>query len=115
MIGTLLVVFPVGGLLQVATMLLGFVIHVEHFTTIGLLVLPLLSLALRQPPAVTWGCVGILLLTAIKRVEANRAPLPTGPERWRVVLRRLWLDRDVPSHEEWIARRPADVEGKGEG
>jgi hypothetical protein len=49
----------------------------------------------------------MLLLTLSKRLEANRRPLPPpGPERWRVVLRRLFLDRDIASHPEWIRRQP---------
>ncbi|HEY76656.1 MAG TPA: glycerol-3-phosphate acyltransferase [Thermoflexia bacterium] len=107
-IGTLLVVFPLGGLIQVGMMVLGFLIKNELLTTLTLLAMPLLSIAFGRPPAVTWGCVAMILLTAVKRVEANRTPLPSGRERWTVIWRRLWLDRDVSSHKEWLARRPSD-------
>jgi len=76
--------------------------------TLGLLTLPILSLTFGLPPAVTWGCIAMILLTAAKRVEANRTLLPRSPEKWAVVWRRLWLDRDIPSHEEWVARKPAE-------
>jgi len=112
-LGTLAVVFPWGALIQLLVMGVGFALHVESLTTLGLLALPLLSLAFGRPPAVTWGSVAMIVLTAVKRVEANRAPLPSGAERWRVVWRRLWLDRDVPSHEEWVARRPLDTVKRG--
>ncbi len=109
-IGTLLVVFPLGGLIQVGMMVLGFLIKNELLTTLTLLAMPLLSMAFDRPPVVTWGCVAMILLTAVKRLEANRTPLPSGRDRWAVVWRRLWLDRDVPSHREWLTRRPSRKE-----
>jgi len=110
-LGTLAVVFPWGTLIQLSLMGLGLVTHIEALSaSLGLLALPLLSLAFGRPPAVTWGCVAMIVLTAVKRVEANRTPLPPGPERWKVVWRRLWLDRDVPSHEEWVARGPQETQ-----
>ncbi|MCK4470791.1 MAG: glycerol-3-phosphate acyltransferase [Anaerolineae bacterium] len=115
-LGTLAVVFPWGALIQLLVMGVGFVLHIELLTTLGLLALPFLSLAFGRPPAVTWGCVAMIVLIAIKRVEANRTPLPPGTERRKVIWRRLWLDRDVSSHEEWVARRPAEAqpdEGRG--
>lgn len=113
-LGTLAVVFPWGALIQLLVMGVGFVLHIELLTTPGLLALPLLSLAFDRPPAVTWGCVAMIVLTAVKRVEANRTPLPPGPERWKVVWRRLWLDRDIPSHEKWVARRPPEMQSHEE-
>jgi len=108
-LGTLAVVFSWGALIQLSLMGLGLALHIELLTTLGLLILPFLSLAFGRPPAVTWGCVAMIVLTAVKRVEANRAPLPPGPEQWKVVWRRLWLDRDIPSHEEWVARHPPET------
>jgi len=115
MIGTLLIVFPWGGVIQVLTMVAGLILRVELFTTLALLAMPFLSLAFGRPPAVTWGCVAMILITAVKRMEANRTPLPAGPERWRVLWRRLWLDRDIPSHEEWLARRLVGETDEEEG
>ena len=52
----------------------------------------------------------MLLLTLAKRLEANRRPLPPpGPERRRIILRRLLLDRDIASHADWIRRRPPEA------
>lgn len=49
----------------------------------------------------------MILLTLVKRLEANSRPLPPpGPERLKVLLRRAFLDRDLASHEEWIRRQP---------
>jgi hypothetical protein len=64
------------------------------------------SVAFERPPAVTWCCAATVAVTAVKRLEANRAPLPPNGERWTVLWRRLGLDRDIASHEQWVARRP---------
>ena len=105
-LGTLPVVFPASVLIQLLMMGLGMVLRVRLLTTIGLLSLPFLCVAFRRPPAVTWGCAAMVAVTAIKRLEANRAPLPLNSERRTVLWRRLWLDRDIASHEQWVARRP---------
>jgi len=105
-LGILVIIFPWGVLVELSLMIIGLGLHIEQLTTLGLLALPFLSLALGQPRTVTWGCVAMLTLTMLKRVEANRTPLPAGPERWQVIWRRLWLDRDIPSHKEWVSRRP---------
>ncbi|MGD9376141.1 MAG: hypothetical protein PVJ23_10195 [Anaerolineae bacterium] len=47
------------------------------------------------------------MITLLKRLEANRRPLPpTGPERRRIIMRRLLLDRDLSNHKEWLQRQP---------
>lgn len=106
-LGTLLIVFPLGLLLESSLMVLGLALHAEALAAwLGLLSLPVASLALGEPTAVTLGCMGMALMTAVKRIEANRLPLPQGRERWQVVWRRLWLDRDIASHEEWVTYSP---------
>jgi glycerol-3-phosphate acyltransferase PlsY len=109
-VGRLLVVFPVSVLIQLLLMGLGLVLRVRVLTTIGLLSLPFLSLVFGRPPAVTWGCVAMVTVTAVKRLEANRVPLPSDGERWRVLWRRLWLDRDIASHAQWVSRRPPEAQ-----
>lgn len=112
-LGVLTVVLPWGALVELLMMGMGLVVHVELLTTFGLLALPLLSLALGRPRSVTYGCVAMIVLTVIKRVEANRTPLPSGSERWRIVWRRLWFDRDTPSREEWVSRDPEEIYPSG--
>jgi len=47
------------------------------------------------------------VITVIKRVEANRRPLPENPsERRKVILRRILLDRDIQDQKLWIRREP---------
>ena len=101
-LGTLLVVFPAGLVVESSLMLVGLLVRAEALLAwIGLLALPWMSAALGEPAAVTWGCAGMLVLTAFKRLEANRRPVPHGLEGWKVLLRRLLLDRDVASRREW--------------
>jgi len=73
----------------------------------SLVTMPLLARALGGPEIVTPAAVAMLLLTLVKRLEANRRPLPPpGPERRQVLLYRLFLDRDIASHRDWIRREP---------
>lgn len=105
-LGTLLVVFPWGAAFLLLAMFAGWRLNSTAGSSAGLLGLPMLSLILDMEPAVTWGCLAMIAITALKRLEANRRPLPKGPERRRVIWRRLWLDRDIDDHEAWLARRP---------
>jgi len=103
-LGTLVVLFPEGALVLLIPMGIGYLVHNTAGSTIGLLLLPITSLLMDQPAAITWGCFGMIIITALKRIEANRTPLPKGADRRNVILRRLWLDRDIADHEEWLAR-----------
>jgi glycerol-3-phosphate acyltransferase PlsY len=63
----------------------------------------------RDPTAVVAGSAALALLIALKRLGANRLPLPRDPRERRAVLwRRLWLDRDVPGDQAWEKRRRFD-------
>ena len=56
-----------------------------------------------QAPVIVGGFV-LTVLVAVKRLEANRLPLPADPRHRRAVLwRRLWSDRDL-SAEHWEKR-----------
>ncbi len=75
---------------------------------VGLVTLPILSALSGGPDVVAPATAVMLLLTLFKRLEANRRPLPLpgDPERRRVIVRRLLLDRDIASHPDWIRRTP---------
>lgn len=60
---------------------------------------------LQAPLTVIIGSGLIAMLVALKRLEANRLPLPADAKEKRAVLwRRLWLDRDVPPDLPWEKR-----------
>jgi len=55
------------------------------------------------------GCAGMAALAIVKRLEANRLPLPRdGAARRLVLLRRLLTDRDLPRSEPWQQRKQID-------
>lgn len=75
---------------------------------LGFIGLPLLAVAFGEPAATVWACAGMLLVTIVKRVEANRETLPAGESAWRVLVRRLVLDRDMADFDAWIRRAPGE-------
>ncbi len=107
-LGTLLVVFPWGFPWLLVAMAVGRLMRATGVgTLLGIGLLPFLASAAGRPPEVTCGCLAMVVLTVIKRLEANRSPLPAEPEaRRRVLLNRLLLDRDTASWEAWMLRKP---------
>lgn len=106
--GVMLVVFPLGVLWLLLFLAAGRLLKLTALVAFcGILTLPLLTYITRQPTVVILTSIGMLLITVIKRLEANRLPLPSGPERRQVLIRRLLFDRDVDVNEEWVSRRPA--------
>jgi glycerol-3-phosphate acyltransferase PlsY len=72
---------------------------------VGLLLLAPAAWLFRDAPAFVVGSALLALIIAIKRLEANRLPLPPEPQEKRAVLwRRLWMDRDVPPGQAWQER-----------
>ncbi len=106
--GVLLVLFPWGSAWMLGFLAVGALLgDSAPWALASLATLPLLASLVGGPEVVAPACGVMLLLTLGKRLEANRRPLPPpGPERWRVILRRLFLDRDIASHADWIQRQP---------
>jgi hypothetical protein len=51
----------------------------------------------------------MITITLIKRLEANRRPLPPpGAERRKVIWLRLVFDRDIPDHKQCFHCKIAD-------
>lgn len=72
---------------------------------VALMLLAPLAWLLKDSAAVVIGAALIALLVAVKRLEANRLPLPADRRAKQAVLwRRLWLDRDVPPDQPWEKR-----------
>lgn len=106
--GLLLVIFPWGFPWMLAFLAAGWLLgDSAPWALASLVTLPLFAHLMGGPRVVVPATGVMLLLTLAKRLEANRRPLPPpGPERRRVILRRLCFDRDIASHAEWIDRRP---------
>jgi len=109
-LGVLVVLFPWGVPWLLAFLAVGWLLgDSAPFALAALLSLPLLAHYVHGPPFVAPLAGAMVLITLLKRLEANRRLLPqSGAERWRVILRRLLLDRDIASHSEWIHRRPEE-------
>jgi glycerol-3-phosphate acyltransferase PlsY len=116
-LGVLLVIFPWGFPWMLAALAIGWLLgDSAPWALAGLVSLPLWSLVVGGPEIVIPLAAGMLALTLGKRMEANRRPLPPpGPERRRVILLRLFFDRDIVSHSDWIRRKPDEVSCEGEG
>jgi glycerol-3-phosphate acyltransferase PlsY len=106
--GVLLVIFPWGFPWMLGFLTVGWLLgDSAPWALASLVTLPFFAHLLGGPDVVAPATGVMLLLTLGKRLEANRRPLPpAGPERWRVILRRLFLDRDIASHADWIQREP---------
>ena len=106
--GIWLVVCPWGALWMAAFLVIGWRLgDSAPWALASLVTLPLLAHLAGGPEIVAPTVGAMLLLTLVKRLEANRRPLPPpGPERRRVILYRLLLDRDIASHTEWIRWGP---------
>jgi glycerol-3-phosphate acyltransferase PlsY len=105
--GELLVLFPWGLVIVLAGLAIGNIFQNPIFPLFTVLLLPFFAQFLQDSPIVLWCSLGMTLITLIKRLEANRRPLPADRiERQRTIIRRLLLDRDIQDHEEWIRQEP---------
>ena len=107
-IGVLLAIFPWGFLWMLIFLAIGYLMgDSAPWALASLVTLPLPAVFLDNPQSVALASGIMLLVTFLKRVEANGRPLPPkGPERGWVLFWRLIFDRDIPSHRDWISRRP---------
>jgi len=107
-LGVLVVLFPIGALAELVALAIGRLLCHPAVNLLALLALSPLAWVMGQPALITVLGVSMFLLVSLKRLEANREPLPHGPERWRVLGRRWWLDRDIWDWEAWISRHLED-------
>jgi hypothetical protein len=112
----LLVLYPWGALWLVAFLAVGWMLgDSAPWLLASLLTLPLLSHFAGGPDLIAPLAGVMIILSLIKRLEANRRPLPADSlERLKVILRRLYLDRDIADHREWIDRQPGGPPPKAE-
>lgn len=106
--GLLLVIFPWGVLWMLVFLGIGFALGDSAPWAIASLVsMPLLVYVMNGSPYAYWSLLVMLMITSVKRLEANRRALPpAGPDRTKVLIRRLFFDRDIADHQIWIHREP---------
>ena len=73
---------------------------------ISLILLPLWAVLVGDPVVISFYCGGLLGLVVLKRLLSNWTPLPEGLSKERVLFNRLFRDRDVDDHAEWVNRVP---------
>jgi glycerol-3-phosphate acyltransferase PlsY len=107
-LGVLVVIFPLGTLWLLGFLLVGWRLGDSTVWTLASLVtLPGFSWLVDGPAIIPVAALAMLALTLVKRIEANRRAFPPpGPDRRRVIARRMLFDRDIRSHAEWISRTP---------
>ncbi len=106
-LGVLLALFPWGVPIILAGLGIGNIFRSPAIPLIVLVSLPIFAAFLNGSSIVLWLSVGMTVITVVKRLEANRRPLPDDPiERRKVILRRIFLDRDIQDHKSWIQREP---------
>ncbi len=115
-LGSLAVIFPPGAIGLLVALGMGRIFSAGAVAVfIFLAILPVLAIvfppgwrlaaATTSTKALTGFCLVLFLLTAVKRLEANREPLPDHG-KGRVLLRRLFLDRDIADCYRWLHRQP---------
>lgn len=106
-LGVLLALFPWGVPIILAGLGIGNIFRSPAIPLLVVASLPIFAAFLNGSSIVLWLSVGMTVITVVKRLEANRRPLPDDPiERRKVILRRIFLDRDIQDHKSWIQREP---------
>ncbi len=107
LLGTLLILFPWGDVWLLAFLAFGYALKDSApWALTGIAGMPLLIWLLDGSSSLYW-LIGItLVIVLVKRLEANRRPLPPpGRERRRIIWMRLIFDRDMMDHSAWIHRK----------
>ncbi len=112
-LGELLVLFPWGVVGVLAGLAVGNLFKSPAIPFFVVVLMGFLAAPVMGSEVVLWLCIGMTIITIIKRLEANQRPLPVEPgERRKVILRRILLDRDIKDQQAWIHRNSASVNNK---
>jgi len=104
-LGTLTFLFPYGALYILFGLGLGKLLNAGAICVLFTLgTMPLLAAIFHKPPALILFTAVIFIIVVVKRLEANREPLPEKG-RGAVLLRRLFLDRDIQDYHTWVNRQ----------
>ena len=112
-LGELFVLFPLGMLILLIGLGIGNRLKSPAVPLFTIILLPVFAALFDGPKSMLWLALGMTIITVLKRLEANGRPLPEDPqERHEVILRRIFLDRDIQDHDEWIRREPESSNNK---
>jgi glycerol-3-phosphate acyltransferase PlsY len=106
--GLLLVIFPWGFPWLLAFLSIGYVLgDSAPWGLASLVTMPVLAHWAGGLETIRWAAGAMVLITLVKRLEANGRPLPKeAGERRKMILLRLFFDRDMWNHPAWIRRTP---------
>ncbi|MGQ9708025.1 MAG: glycerol-3-phosphate acyltransferase [bacterium] len=103
-LGTMTVLFPYGALYILIALGLGKLCNAGAVCVlIALATMPVLAAVFHKSTWFIFFCLVVLLITVVKRLEANREPLPKKG-KGAVLLRRFLLDRDIKDYHAWVHR-----------
>ncbi len=107
-LGILLILFPYGSLFMIVILGIGYLLgDSAPLALVAIGTLPVLSHYLKGPSLILFLSMSMLVITIVKRLEANRRPLPEEKkERKRVLFLRFFFDRDMNDHKIWLRRTP---------
>lgn len=69
--------------------------------------LPIASLVLHQPLALTLGLLAMFIILVIRRLAVPRADIAASVSTGELLINRLLFDRDIRDGQAWVSRRPA--------
>jgi glycerol-3-phosphate acyltransferase PlsY len=80
---------------------------------IGLILLPVTSAVVDEPLSLTLGYLAMVLIIIIKRLTAQPSAEARQTGMGRLLLNRLFFDRDVRDRSAWVHRKQSPRKGKG--
>jgi glycerol-3-phosphate acyltransferase PlsY len=106
--GTLVALSPILAIAVAAISIGGWKITKSSglWVLISLTLLPLIAYLAHDNLNLVWYCFGLLGIVAMKRLSANWTPFPADVSRKKVLLNRLFRDRDVSDRTGWVRRIP---------
>lgn len=106
-LGVLFVLFPWGDAWLLLFLATGYILKDSApWALASIMSMPLLVWRMDGSGTIYWLVGAGLMIMLVKRLEANRRPLPPpGPDRRRIIWLRLIYDRDMVDHEAWIHRK----------
>ena len=112
-LGVLFVLYPYGFLGMLLVLGLGVLLDISApLSLVAIVLLPGLAALTDGPAVVSLLSICMFVITFMKRLEANHRPLPPDAhERFKVIMLRIFFDRDLLDHKTWLQQKPSPSPG----